>query len=143
MKEPGAALMNGAALLGCLALMITGIVSVTARRRVVAVDVFRTACWVIVGICGGLKAAVPSYGYFTHINGYYPSYIAPLRFVTSLGIIVALIAIPVSMLLYPLPGAPRPNHCSHCGYNLTGNVSGVCPECGARLKTKREMAVER
>ena len=20
--------------------------------------------------------------------------------------------------------------CHHCGYNLTGNVSGVCPECG-------------
>jgi hypothetical protein len=20
--------------------------------------------------------------------------------------------------------------CSQCGYNLTGNVSGVCPECG-------------
>ena len=22
------------------------------------------------------------------------------------------------------------NLCPHCGYNLTGNVSGVCPECG-------------
>jgi hypothetical protein len=21
-------------------------------------------------------------------------------------------------------------HCRKCGYNLTGNVSGVCPECG-------------
>ncbi len=21
-------------------------------------------------------------------------------------------------------------HCGRCGYNLTGNVSGVCPECG-------------
>lgn len=20
--------------------------------------------------------------------------------------------------------------CIHCGYNLTGNTSGVCPECG-------------
>jgi hypothetical protein len=25
---------------------------------------------------------------------------------------------------------PRPGHCPHCGYDLTGNVSGVCPECG-------------
>ncbi len=26
---------------------------------------------------------------------------------------------------------PRlPNHCPKCGYNLTGNTSGVCPECG-------------
>ena len=23
--------------------------------------------------------------------------------------------------------------CDQCGYNLTGNVSGVCPECGARV----------
>jgi len=23
--------------------------------------------------------------------------------------------------------------CIHCGYNLTGNVSGVCPECGERV----------
>ena len=22
------------------------------------------------------------------------------------------------------------NQCPRCGYNLTGNVSGVCPECG-------------
>jgi hypothetical protein len=23
-------------------------------------------------------------------------------------------------------------HCASCGYNLTGNVSGVCPECGEK-----------
>ena len=26
---------------------------------------------------------------------------------------------------------PR-GHCQVCGYDLTGNVSGVCPECGAK-----------
>lgn len=25
----------------------------------------------------------------------------------------------------------RPGHCPACGYNLTGNISGRCPECGA------------
>jgi hypothetical protein len=25
---------------------------------------------------------------------------------------------------------PPPGHCQHCGYDLTGNVSGRCPECG-------------
>lgn len=24
----------------------------------------------------------------------------------------------------------RSGHCQRCGYNLTGNVSGTCPECG-------------
>jgi hypothetical protein len=24
-------------------------------------------------------------------------------------------------------------HCQSCGYNLTGNTSGVCPECGTAL----------
>lgn len=27
---------------------------------------------------------------------------------------------------------PR-GHCQACGYNLTGNTSGVCPECGQRI----------
>jgi len=26
-----------------------------------------------------------------------------------------------------------PGYCQTCGYNLTGNVSGVCPECGTRI----------
>ncbi len=28
--------------------------------------------------------------------------------------------------------------CLHCGYSLAGNVSGVCPECGAEIKSPRE-----
>lgn len=28
----------------------------------------------------------------------------------------------------PAPG--KPGVCTACGYNLTGNTSGVCPECG-------------
>jgi len=28
-----------------------------------------------------------------------------------------------------------PGRCQKCGYNLTGNVSGVCPECGTRIQT--------
>jgi hypothetical protein len=26
-----------------------------------------------------------------------------------------------------------PGHCQTCGYNLTGNVSGICPECGTAV----------
>lgn len=27
-----------------------------------------------------------------------------------------------------------PGHCLTCGYNLTGNISGRCPECGTPIK---------
>ncbi len=37
-------------------------------------------------------------------------------------------------------GRVRPGHCNHCGYNLTGNVSGVCPECGTALPGSAENA---
>ena len=33
--------------------------------------------------------------------------------------------------LHGLP-AEDAYHCRGCGYNLTGNESGACPECGAR-----------
>jgi len=29
-----------------------------------------------------------------------------------------------------LSAIPSPGHWQTCGYNLTGNVSGRCPECG-------------
>ncbi len=28
---------------------------------------------------------------------------------------------------------PKPGHCVKCGYDLTGNVSGQCPECGEKV----------
>ncbi|MHC4796080.1 MAG: hypothetical protein ACYTF1_05495 [Planctomycetota bacterium] len=27
----------------------------------------------------------------------------------------------------------RLGHCLNCGYNLTGNTSGICPECGKKI----------
>jgi hypothetical protein len=29
-----------------------------------------------------------------------------------------------------------PNQCIKCGYNLTGNISGICPECGTAMAGK-------
>ena len=33
----------------------------------------------------------------------------------------------------PIP----PGHCQKCGYNHTGNISGVCPECGEKMEKLR------
>jgi len=30
---------------------------------------------------------------------------------------------------------PPPHCCQRCGYDLTGNTSGICPECGAGTMT--------
>lgn len=33
-----------------------------------------------------------------------------------------------------------PGECGRCGYNLTGNTSGVCPECAMPIPVKQESA---
>ncbi len=39
------------------------------------------------------------------------------------------IAIPTALLWWLDRRRLSPGHCQKCGYNLTGNVSGRCPEC--------------
>jgi hypothetical protein len=43
---------------------------------------------------------------------------------------------PIMWLVYQIwkPGGNRPGFCTSCSYNLTGNVSGVCPECGTVIE---------
>jgi hypothetical protein len=31
---------------------------------------------------------------------------------------------------------PQVGNCPTCGYNLTGNVSGICPECGSETENR-------
>jgi hypothetical protein len=45
-----------------------------------------------------------------------------------------LVAIPTALLWWRDRRCIPPGHCRECGYNLTGNVSGVCPECGMRVQ---------
>ena len=40
-----------------------------------------------------------------------------------------------------LPPTPA-TECHACGYNLTGNTSGYCPECGARVLTSRKCGAD-
>ena len=46
------------------------------------------------------------------------------------GLLFLLVAIPVAYLLSRDRPKIPPGHCQKCGYDLTGNTSGVCPECG-------------
>jgi hypothetical protein len=47
-------------------------------------------------------------------------------------VVAATAALPLARAVWHVRAARRrrPGHCPACGYDLTGNVSGVCPECG-------------
>lgn len=55
-------------------------------------------------------------------------------------LIPVLIVLPVAWLLLWNRSVlrQRSGRCRACGYNLTGNVSGVCPECGAPIPQTSE-----
>ncbi len=43
----------------------------------------------------------------------------------------SILAVVLHRYQRPVPSG----HCRECGYDLTGNVSGVCPECGVEVQT--------
>jgi hypothetical protein len=44
--------------------------------------------------------------------------------------LLAVVATPTGVLWLVDRRRIPPGHCQHCGYDLTGNISGRCPECG-------------
>ncbi len=46
-------------------------------------------------------------------------------------LLLSLIAVPTVLLFWLNRIRIPPGHCRKCGYDLTGNVTGKCPECGA------------
>ena len=45
--------------------------------------------------------------------------------------LLMLFTVVPTALLWRVDRRVPPGHCRRCGYDLTGNVSGRCPECGA------------
>jgi len=43
-----------------------------------------------------------------------------------------LVCVP-TILVWDRHRRVNPDSCRECGYNLTGNTSGICPECGERI----------
>lgn len=57
-----------------------------------------------------------------------------LQIVTRVARIACMLAVLPAVILFrrewDRDHRQKTGCCRHCGYNLTGNVSGVCPECG-------------
>jgi hypothetical protein len=51
------------------------------------------------------------------------------RVTIPLWMLFVIVALPTAMSWSRRVRIP-PGHCQKCGYNLTGNVTGRCPECG-------------
>ncbi len=58
----------------------------------------------------------------------------------SIWVPILIIGVPTAFLWLRDRRRIPPGHCSYCGYNLTGNVSGMCPECGTTVASKEPSA---
>ena len=50
------------------------------------------------------------------------------------GLVSILVGVAVGLRVYRKKTPGVGSSCAHCGYNLTGNTSGTCPECGQRIR---------
>ena len=78
---------------------------------------------------GGVEVFRPR---FAHIEwSWHPIYLSTFSVTIPGWYPVAAIGFPTALLWWlDRPRTPA-GHCRNCGYNLTGNVSGRCPECGS------------
>ncbi|OWY72519.1 hypothetical protein B7486_06260 [cyanobacterium TDX16] len=70
---------------------------------------------------------------------------APIGQSIVFGIIVSVVATTFglftrSLTVFVTDRRLRPGLCLNCGYDLTGNRSGICPECGAAVVNDQEWA---
>jgi hypothetical protein len=58
--------------------------------------------------------------------------------VMPLWMLLVVVAVPTAVLWWRDRRRIPAGHCRQCGYNLTGNVSGRCPECGTAVGRRDE-----
>ena len=110
--------------MACGSYIRSGWVAARLMRRVVALHLL-----VAVGVLfsGLLNNPRPELGRST------PHWAAVLSWASGL-------LVSVLMGVYLHRHRPRKGHCPVCRYNLTGNVSGQCPECGTPIAAGTEAA---
>ena len=78
------------------------------------------------------------FGYFSELEGggavRFDSYRMPLWFLAVVFLAYPAVALTGDLRRWQRRRRERHDLCLKCGYDLTGNVSGVCPECGTEVK---------
>ena len=105
----------------------------------------RVAKWVGLGICVLFVGLVPKYGRlldFDHgivfpTNRLIDAFFLDASFSLWIGFVIAAFA---TAILWRGDRRIPLGHCPHCGYDLTGNESGVCPECATPVPKKETTA---
>ncbi len=65
-----------------------------------------------------------------------------IQVVVPIWVLVAWTALLPALVLWKHMSRPRrPQTCSKCAYDLTGNISGTCPECGTRITGRNVVKV--
>jgi hypothetical protein len=79
--------------------------------------------------------------FYISVERSYPGAIVAIAVISWWVLVLAFAPLPAFWLVLFIRRARmcKPGCCVRCGYNLTGNTSGVCPECGASL-LERDMA---
>lgn len=70
------------------------------------------------------------------LSHWYPYFLGPGIIAVPLWIPFVLAALGTAVLWWRDRGGTPVHCCRRCGYDLTGNVSGVCPECGMDKATQ-------
>ena len=124
-EYPLGMLLSTSGIGGVIGFSISSLVAFKSKRPVVCVDLLRLACWTAVGWFVGMQQMAGSY--YEH---FWPHYAPLAQACSRAGIVLALLIIVLATVFCPPLPLPKPGACSKCGYDLTGNVSGICPECG-------------
>jgi len=81
----------------------------------------------------GLNVRRDSRLHVLELGGYFAWRRGAIMLNVPLGILILVLVVPTMVLARPDRRALI-DHCKRCAYDLTGNLSGVCPECGTLVQ---------
>jgi hypothetical protein len=127
-KNPAGMLLPTATIGGLIGLSVTGLCSRRLNRPFGLVDAVRSAGWTLAGFSMG---AHPGNTYYLH---FWPQFFGIARMAAIAGVLAGIATVVIASFALPAPQPNKPGLCQGCGYDLTGNTSGTCPECGQRIE---------